>query len=130
MLSLSFICMLDGFFWHFFVIFSCRNSVFCKAGRSFLLRKRHFFRAKLQFLRGWVVFLSRKNGIFLRFFRKCRRRPSVGEPGGPKRAKRARANSLVFFFCHIWEIWQFSKKYDNLQKLSYIYMTIWIWQFF
>ena len=81
------------FFWHFFVIFSCRNSVFCEAGRSFLVRKRHFFRAKLQFLRGWVVFLSRKNGIFLRFFRKCRRRPSVGEPGGPKRAKRARANS-------------------------------------
>ena len=35
-----------------------------------------------------------------------------------------------FFFCHIWEIWQFSKKYDNLQKLSYFYMTIRIWQFF
>ena len=76
------------FFWHFFVIFSCRNSVFWEAGRSLLVKNDIFFRAKLQFLRGWVVFLSRKNGIFLRFFRKCRRRPSVGEPGGPKRAKR------------------------------------------
>ena len=78
------------FFWHFFVIFSCKNSVFCEAGRSFCVKKDNFFHAKLKFLRGWVVFLSKKNSIFLRFFRKCRRRPSVGEPGGPKRA---RANS-------------------------------------
>ena len=81
------------FFSTFFVIFLCKNSVFSEAGRSFWVKKDNIFHAKLKFLRGWVAFLSKQNGIFLRFFRKCRRRPSVGEPGGPKRAKRARANS-------------------------------------
>ena len=40
------------FFWPFFVIFSCRNSVFCEAGRSFLVRKRHFFSYKTSVFAG------------------------------------------------------------------------------
>ena len=35
------------FFCHFFVIFSCKISVFCEAGRSFLSKKRHFFSCKI-----------------------------------------------------------------------------------
>ena len=60
-----------SFFWstfcQFFVIFSCNTSAFCGAGWSFWVKKIHFFHAKLQFLRGWVVFLSKKNTFFWDF---------------------------------------------------------------
>ena len=53
------------FFSHFFVIFSCKISVFCGAGRSFWLKNCIFFHAKLQVLRGWVVFLVNFLVIFV-----------------------------------------------------------------
>ena len=51
------------FFCHFFVIFSCKISVFWEAGRSFWVKKNTFFHAKLKFLRGWMLFLSTKTTV-------------------------------------------------------------------
>ena len=56
------------FFCHFFVIFSCKISVFCEAGRSFLSKKRHFFSCKISVLRGWVLFLVPFLSFFCIFF--------------------------------------------------------------
>ena len=73
----NFSCKTSGFtggfsfswstFCQFFVIFSCNTSAFCGAGWSFWVKKDIFFHAKLQFLRGWVVFLSKKNTFFWDF---------------------------------------------------------------
>ena len=83
------------FFWHFLVIFSCKNSVFSEAGRSFWVKKDNFFmqnfsfwRAgwsfwylfcyfsiqKFSFLGGWVLFLSKKMTIFWDFLENVARR--------------------------------------------------------
>ena len=43
---------LGGLFGTFFDIFSCKISVFCEAGRSFLVRKRHFFSYKTSVFAG------------------------------------------------------------------------------
>ena len=55
------------FFCHFFGIFSCKTSVFCGVGWSFWVKKEIFFHAKLRFLRGWVLFLSKKMTIIWDF---------------------------------------------------------------
>ena len=61
-----------SFFWSIFCqfcgIFSCKISAFCGAGWSFWVKNYIFFHAKLKLLKGWVVFLSKKMTIFLRFF--------------------------------------------------------------
>ena len=66
---------------------------FLRGWEVFFSKKRHFFSCKTSIFAGLGCLFEQKKWHFLRFFRKCRRRPSVGEPGGPKRAKRARANS-------------------------------------
>ena len=59
---------LGHFFSQFFVIFSCKNSVFCEGGWPFWVKKKLFFHAKYQILRGWVLFLVPFFVIFLSFF--------------------------------------------------------------
>ena len=59
---------LFGTFFSTFVIFSCKNSVFWEAGRSFWVKKDNFFNAKLQFLRGCVVFFIKKKLQFFEIF--------------------------------------------------------------
>ena len=54
---------LGELFCHFLVIFSCKISVFCEAGRSFWVKKYTFFHAKHKFLRGWMLFLSTKTTV-------------------------------------------------------------------
>ena len=82
--------LFGSFFGQFFVIFSCKTSVFCEAGCSFWVKKNsffcktsrfcgggcsfwylflsivcHFFMQNFCFLRGWEVFLSKKRHCFL-----------------------------------------------------------------
>ena len=61
---------LGHFFSQFFVIFSCKNSVFCEGGWPFWVKKKLFFHEKYQILRGWVLFLVPFFVIFLSFFLK------------------------------------------------------------
>ena len=51
----------------FYPIFSCKISLFCGVGWSFWVNNDTFFHAKHQLLRGWVVFLSKKNTFFWDF---------------------------------------------------------------
>ena len=48
---------LGELFCHFLVIFSCKISVFCGAGRYFWVKKDNFLRWNFTFLGGWVLFL-------------------------------------------------------------------------
>ena len=54
-------------FFFFYPIFSCKISLFCGVGWSFWVNNDTFFHAKHQLLRGWVVFLSKKNTFFWDF---------------------------------------------------------------
>merc|ERR1711973_631388 len=65
---------LDGFFGQFFVNFlsflEAKLEFLAGLGGLFELKRHFFFFAKLQFLRGWMLFLSKKMQdfrIFLRF---------------------------------------------------------------
>ena len=62
---------LGELFCQFFVIFSCKISVFCEAGRYFWVKKYIYFPEKLQILRGWMVFFSKKTTLFWDFLEIC-----------------------------------------------------------
>ena len=72
MQKFGFFAGLGGFFGQFFSlffgIFSCKTSAFwgagCSFGYIFLALFCHFFMQKFNFLRGWVVFLSKKRQFF------------------------------------------------------------------